>query len=123
MDLQTILERVKSHPRFDEAGMVLIHNGVVRKTARDGREVTGLRVMVDEDRLQAILTENRARLGIVDIQVEINRDTDLTVGQDVMFIVVAGDVRENVIETLRITLDAVKGEATRKIQYFGGDHG
>ena len=118
MDLNAIIAKVKSHPKFNNAGMVLIHNGVVRNSSRDGREVTGLRIKVDENRLQEVLAENRATPGIVDIQVEIAADRDLKVGDDVMYIVVAGDIRENVIETLRITLDTIKREVTRKTQYF-----
>ena len=43
---------------------------------------------------------------------------DLTVGEDVMYIVVAGDIREHVIDALRTTLDTIKTEVTRKTQYF-----
>jgi molybdopterin synthase catalytic subunit len=42
----------------------------------------------------------------------------LAVGEDVMLLVVAGDVRENVIAVLRDTLDAIKSEVTRKTEYF-----
>jgi molybdopterin synthase catalytic subunit len=118
MDLNTLMAKVKAHPRFNEAGMVLIHNGVVRNSSRDGKAVTGLKITVDDKRLQEVLSENRARPGIVDIQVDIARDRDLTVGDDVMYIVVAGDIRENVIDTLRITLDTIKREVTHKVQYF-----
>jgi molybdopterin synthase catalytic subunit len=118
MNLQDLVERVKRHPDYPRVGMILCHNGVVRSTSRDGREVTGLRVSVDRSVLERILREHRLRDGIVDIQVEIAEDRDLAVGEDVMMLVVAGDIRENVISALADTLDAVKGEATSKIQHF-----
>ena len=106
------------HPSYDQVGMILCHNGVVRATSRDGRQVTGLRVAVDRERLMQVLAEHRARAGIVDIQVEIAADTDLCVGDDVMMLVVAGDIRENVIDTLTDTLNAIKTTVTAKTEFF-----
>jgi molybdopterin synthase catalytic subunit len=118
MNIAELLEKVKQHPRFDQAGMVLCHNGVVRATSRDGRGVSGLRVTVNHERLNAILATARNAPGIVDVRVEIAADRDLTVGDDVMLLVVAGDVRENVIATLEETLNAIKTTVTSKTEYF-----
>jgi len=98
--------------------MVLCHNGVVRATSRDGRKVSGLRVAVDHDRLDNILQNARQTPGIVDVQVEIAEDRDLSVGDDVMVLVVAGDIRENVIRTLENTLNDIKTTVTSKTEYF-----
>lgn len=116
--LAELVTEVKAHPRMTEAGMILCHNGVVRGTSRDGRRVTGLRVSVDRDRLAAILAEQKRRPGIVDIRVEIDAGRDLTVGDDVMVIVVAGDFRENVIAALSDTLNAIKSTVTSKTEFF-----
>jgi molybdopterin synthase catalytic subunit len=118
MTLAQMMEKIKSHPDFHKAGMVLCHNGVVRETSRDGRRVTGLRVAVDEKRLGEVLDEKRKIPGIVDILVHIDKDKDLGVGDDVMYLIVAGDVRENVIGVLRETLDAIKSTVTRKTEFF-----
>ncbi len=118
MNAIDLMNRVKTHPDFHRAGMVLCHNGVVRATSRDGRRVSGLRVQVDDDRLAAILIKARQQPGIVDVQVEIAADCDLVVGDDVMLLVVAGDVRENVIATLEETLNAIKTTVTSKTEFF-----
>jgi molybdopterin synthase catalytic subunit len=118
MNLSTIMERIKDNPKYSEVGMVLYHNGVVRGTSRDGRKVSGLRVRVDHERLERILAENRCKPGIMDVQIWINEDKDLKVGDDVMFLAVAGDIRENVIETLQTTLNTVKSTVTSKTEYF-----
>ncbi len=118
MDIQKIMAAVKAHPDYADAGMVLYHNGVVRSTSRDGRKVSGLRVAVDHDRLAALVQEQKKRPGIVEILVEINEDIDLTVGDDVMLLAVAGDVRENVIAVLTDTLNAIKSTVTEKTEYF-----
>jgi molybdopterin synthase catalytic subunit len=118
MNADKLIAKIKTHPDFDQVGMILCHNGVVRGTSRDGRKVTGLRVAVDRERLTRVLTEQRARAGIVDVQVEIAADTDLSIGDDVMMLAVAGDIRENVIEALTDTLNAIKTTVTAKTEYF-----
>jgi molybdopterin synthase catalytic subunit len=53
----------------------------------------------------------------VDILVEI-QEGSLRVGDEVMFIVVAGDVRDHVIPVLGDTLNAIKKQVTRKTEHF-----
>jgi molybdopterin synthase catalytic subunit len=118
MTLEQMMAKVKAHPDFSKAGMILAHNGVVRDTARDGRPVTGLEIQVDHTRLEEILAKERARPGIVDIQVHIQENMPLKVGDDVMFLVVAGNIRENVIAVLTDTLNQIKSQVTRKTQFF-----
>lgn len=118
MNADALISKIKVHPAYDRVGMILCHNGVVRGTSRDGRKVTGLRVSVDRERLDQVLADQRARPGIVDIQVEIAADQDLVVGDDVMLLVVAGDIRENVIDSLTDTLNAIKATVTTKTEFF-----
>lgn len=118
MNIATLMETIKNNPKYNEVGMVLYHNGVVRGTSRDGRKVNGLRVTVDHEALARILEEKRKTPGIMDIQIWINEHKDLTVGDDIMFLVVAGDIRENVISTLETTLNTVKSTVTAKTEFF-----
>ena len=118
MDISKLIQAVKSHPDYHMAGMILCHNGVVRRSSRDGREVTGLRVKVDHQKLDRVVSENKNRPGIVDILVDIAEDRDLAVGDDVMALVVAGDIRENVISVLTDTLNAIKTTVTSKTEYY-----
>lgn len=118
MNMTRMLARIKGHPDYAKVGMVLYHNGVVRNTSRDGRRVTGLRVTVNQDRLQEILVDQRRRPGIIDIQIDINAEKDLQVGDDIMLLAVAGDIRENVIACLSDTLNAVKSSVTAKTEFF-----
>jgi len=118
MDLQHMIDAIKRHPAYHEAGMILCHNGVVRNTSRDGRRVSGLRIAVDHDKLRHVVEKYKKTPGIIEILVEIAEDRDLSVGDDVMCLVVAGDIRENVIETLKNTLDDIKTSVTSKTQFF-----
>ncbi|MBI5591039.1 MAG: molybdenum cofactor biosynthesis protein MoaE [Deltaproteobacteria bacterium] len=118
MSLTQLIERVKQHPDYPKVGMILCHNGVVRSTSRDGQRVSGLRIVVDPEKLRQVVEVHKSRAGIVEILVHINGDMDLKVGEDVMYIVVAGDIRENVISTLQDTLNNIKATVTQKTQYF-----
>jgi molybdopterin synthase catalytic subunit len=118
MDINLMLNSIKKHHDFDQVGMVLCHNGVVRGTSRDGRAVKGLKVAVDHQKLEQIISGQRKIAGIVDIQLEIAEDRDLEVGDDVMLLVVAGDIRENVIKVLTDTLNQIKTTVTEKTEDF-----
>ena len=117
-NLNELVADIKNHPEYAKAGMILCHNGVVRGTSRDGREVSGLSVEVDWQKLEEIVTRQKRRDGIVDILVEINEGRNLIIGDDVMFIVVAGDIRETVIESLTDTLNEIKSTVTSKTEFF-----
>ena len=113
-----MMQDIKNHPDFNSVGMVLCHNGVVRATSRDGRKVSGLRVAADTEKLGQILTEQKQKTGVLDIRVEIAADRDLSVGDDVMLLLVAGDIRETVIAVLTETLNLIKSTVTTKTEYF-----
>lgn len=98
--------------------MILCHNGIVRSTSRDGRKVSGLAISVDHEKLNAVIATYKKKPGIVEILVEIAENRTLSIGDDVMFLLVAGDFRENVIRVLNDTLNAIKTTVTQKTEYF-----
>ena len=118
MSLTRLINNIKKHPDYHQAGMILCHNGVVRSTSRDGRKVSGLTITVNHDKLQKIIEANKQTPGIIEMLVEINENRHLSIGDDVMFLVVAGDIRENVIQVLTDTLTAIKTTVTHKTEFF-----
>ncbi len=118
MNINEMIATIKKHPDFSKAGMILCHNGVVRESSRDGRAVTGLSVEVDKEKLEQIVARYKKTEGIVEILVEIAADRKLSIGDDVMALVVAGDIRETVIAVLTDTLNAVKSTVTKKTEFF-----
>ena len=118
MNPSLLIYKIKKHPDYNRVGMILCHNGVVRGTSRDGRKVSGLKIAVDHTKLMKIMDENKKRPGIVEILVEIAENKELSVGEDVMLLVVAGDIRDNVIMTLNDTLDAIKTTVTKKTEFY-----
>ncbi|RJP78088.1 MAG: molybdenum cofactor biosynthesis protein MoaE [Desulfobacteraceae bacterium] len=118
MNMSRLLDQIKKHPDIHKAGMILCHNGIVRETSRDNRKVSGLKVEVDHEKLEEIIRENKSKPGIIEILVEISENQNLAVGDDVMMLAVAGDIRDNVIRVLEDTLNAIKSAVTRKTEYF-----
>jgi len=118
VDLTRMINSIKKHPDYHQAGMILCHNGVVRDTSRDGRKVSGLTLSVDHEKLRQVVETNKKKPGIVEILVEIAENKNLAVGDDVMLLVVAGDIRENVIAVLGDTLNAIKTTVTQKTEFF-----
>jgi len=118
MNMTHLVDTIKKHPDYAKAGMILCHNGVVRSTSRDGRKVSGLKVKVNHEKLKQVLDENKKKPGIIEILVEIADNKDLSVGDDVMLLVVAGDIRDHVIPALSDTLNAIKTTVTSKTEFF-----
>jgi len=118
VDLTRMIDSIKKHPDYHRAGMILCHNGVVRDTSRDGRKVSGLTISVDHEKLRQVVETYKKKPGIVEILVEVAENKKLAVGDDVMFLVVAGDIRENVITILNDTLNAIKTTVTQKTEFF-----
>jgi len=118
MDLNELIAKIKKHPHYNRAGMILCHNGVVRGHSRNGRSVSGLKVSVDHAKLGQIIQKQKLKPGIIEILVQIAENINLSVGDDVMLLVVAGDIRENVIPVLQETLDLIKTTVTAKTEFF-----
>lgn len=109
MDISQAIAQLKERPGFaSRVGMVLVHNGVVRATSRqDGRTVAALEVEPDQAAVEAIRRECRQRPGIFEVVIEA-RAGRFVPGDDLLFIIVAGDLRENVKPVLAEVLDRVK---------------
>lgn len=118
MNLISLIDTIKKHPEYHRAGMILCHNGIVRSTSRDGRKISGLTVSVDHKKLQKVIESHKKKSGIIEILVDIAENRHLTVGDDVMLLVVAGDIRENVIAALNDALNAIKTTVTKKTEVF-----
>lgn len=115
MDISQTIRELKQRPEFtDNVGMILIHNGVVRNWSRTDRaKVTALEVTPDLDRIEALRQEYLQRPGIWEIVIEALSGT-MQPGDDLLFIIVAGDIRENIKPVLAELLDRIKAEAVHK---------
>ena len=116
MDVNAMLKRLNQQSQ-GRAGMILVHNGIVRGHSRDGRPVVAVEVEVDRERLEEVLEEGRNLPGITAVEFHVNEGR-LEVGDDVMFLGVAGDIRDHVIQGLAHILNRIKSEVTSKREIF-----
>ncbi|MCM0756326.1 molybdenum cofactor biosynthesis protein MoaE [Desulfovibrio aminophilus] len=120
MDISAAIAKLKTEPGFTEnVGMILVHNGVVRGWSRANREnVVAVDITSDEERMNALCEEIQKRPGIFRVLAEC-RSGLLKPGDDVLFLIVAGDIRENVKPALADLLDRIKAEAVTKREIMG----
>lgn len=114
--IHDLIEEVKSNPRINKAGMILCHNGIVRGFSRDGKEVSKLSIKVDRRRLEEIVSGARKKPGIVDVKAHVN-EGELNAGDDVMLVVIAGDVRDNTFPVLQEVVNDIKKSVLEKEEF------
>lgn len=115
MNLENMRQKLKQKSG-GRAGMILIHNGVVRNTTRNGLPVSSIEVDVDYEKLVDIMKEAHELPGVMAVDVEI-AEGPLKIGDDIMLLGVAGDLRENTISALKHVLDRIKAEVTSKKEF------
>lgn len=111
------LKEAKAHESAPKIGMYLTHNGIVRRDAkakvRQGAEgtqdVTGMFFDYDEAKVDAIIAETYHMPGIYYIKVWLNRG-ELTVGDDIMYVLIGGDIRPHVVDALQTLVGRIKTE-------------
>jgi len=115
--LDKLIEKIKKHPHYSEIGMIACHLGIVRGTSRNGQPVKKLSVQIDYKKLKEIVTNIKKMPGIVEMVVEV-REGVFTVGETLMAIAVAGDIREHVFPALEKTVNLIKGKAITKTEQY-----
>ena len=117
MDIQNMINRLKEHPDSSKIGMIATHLGVVRGTTRDGKHVSGIEVKYDYDVITDIIHDIKKMHGIVEVLVN-TTEGELRVGDEIMAVAVAGDIRENVFRALIEAVNRIKAEASRKQEHI-----
>ena len=117
MKLEEMVAQIKAHPRIGEAGMILCHNGIVRGTSRDGRKVSMIKLKVNPEALTSIVSEIKSRPGIIEVMAEVNEGT-LKIGEDIMRVAVAGDIRDHVFPALQDLVQQIKQQITEKEEFI-----
>ncbi|MFZ5572546.1 MAG: molybdenum cofactor biosynthesis protein MoaE [Thermodesulfobacteriota bacterium] len=117
MDINQIVATIRNHPDAAKIGMIATHLGLVRGTSRSGEPVAAIQVHYDPDALRGIQAEMKKRPGILEVVIEINEGR-LSVGDAIMCVAVAGDIREHVFPALAETVERIKKEASRKQEFY-----
>ena len=111
------LKEAKAHESAPKIGMYLTHNGVVRRDAKakvrlgteNTPEVTGMYFDYDQEKVDAIIAETYRMEGIYYIRVWLNQG-ELTVGDDIMYVLIGGDIRPHVVDALQYLVGRIKNE-------------
>ena len=111
------MKEAKADPNASKIGMYLVHNGTVRETAKakvrfgedHAANVTGREFYYDAQTVSAAIEEAKHYEGIYFVRVWLNEGT-LSLGDDIMYVLIGGDIRPHVIDALQALVGIIKNE-------------
>ena len=111
------LKEAKCHESAPKIGMYLTHNGIVRESAKakvrfgaeDTLPVTGMYFSYEPEKVEAIIAETYKMEGVYYIKVWLN-EGELAVGDDIMYVLIGGDIRPHVVDALQYLVGRIKKE-------------
>ena len=119
------LREAKAERDAGKIGMYLLHNGTVRASARaaarEGREglppIRGMEFSYDKEKVDAAVREAKALPGISLVRVWLNSG-ELKMGDDIMYVLIGGDIRPRVIDALNFLVGRIKSECVVEKEVF-----
>lgn len=117
------LKEAKTDPVALQEGMFLVHNGVVRQTPKakvrqgidDGSMVKGMEFTYDAAKVDVAIAETYKMDGIFHVRVWLN-EGKLELGDDIMYVLIGGDIRPHVIDALQFLVEKIKSECVTEIE-------
>ena len=117
------LKEAKTELTALQVGMFLVHNGVVRQTPKakvrqgidDGSKVTGMEFAYDAAKVDTAIAETYKLDGIFYVRVWLN-EGHLELGDDIMYVLVGGDIRPHVVDALQFLVEKIKSECVTEIE-------
>lgn len=125
--LDAWMREAKADPAAARCGMYLAHNGVVRETPKaevrgvdtdgvqPGGKVSRLYFGYDQAKVDAAIAAARELPGIFYVRVWLN-EGELSVGDDIMLVLVGGDIRPHVIDALQTLVGTIKNECVSEVE-------
>lgn len=119
------LREAKADESAPRCGMYLTHNGTVRADAKakvrggatDTPQVAGLHLSCDKAKADAAIEAAKRMPGIYYVRVWLN-EGELAVGDDMMFVLVGGDIRPHVVDALQALVEQLKSECVTETERF-----
>jgi molybdopterin synthase catalytic subunit len=113
ISLHDVLKSIRDKPDFNKTGALAIFVGVVRGETLDGESVKRLELEAYEEKanevLENICKDLQRREGIIDVQIH-HFIGEFDVGEDLVYVAVAGSHRHNVFPALREAVERYKKE-------------
>ena len=121
------LREAKADPAASKIGMFLAHNGVVRQTPKakvrqgfdDGQSVKGMVFSYEAEKVEAAIAETYKLNGIFYVRAWLN-EGQLEVGDDIMYVLIGGDIRPHVVDALQFLVEKIKTECVTEIEQSDG---
>ena len=119
------LKEAKEHESAPKIGMYLTHNGVVRQSAKakvrhgqeDTKDVIGMEFSYDQEKVDQIIKDTYAMEGIYYIRIWLN-EGQLQVGDDIMYVLIGGDIRPRVVDALQYFVGRIKNECVTETEIY-----
>ena len=119
------LREAKAAPGAAGCGMYLVHSGTVRETARArvrrGEEgtapVSGMLFSYDAEKVEQAIAAARELPGIGYVRVWLN-EGELKLGDDIMLVLIGGDIRPHVIDALQSLVGTIKNECVLEQEMY-----
>ena len=118
------LKEAKAHESAPKIGMYLTHNGIVRQSNKASvrygeaeRKVCGMLFSYDEEKLNSVIADARALDGIYYIRVWLN-EGELKTGDDIMYVLIGGDIRPRVVDALNYLVGRIKNECVVETEIY-----
>lgn len=117
------LREAKADPAASQVGMFLAHNGVVRQTPKakvrrgvdDGSLIKQMEFSYDAKKVEQAMAETREMAGIFYVRAWLNEGL-LDVGDDIMYLLIGGDIRPHVVDALQFLVEKIKTECVKEIE-------
>jgi molybdopterin synthase catalytic subunit len=103
------IKEVKQRANPEDLGMILVHNGLVRGTSKSGSPIRAMKLSYDQKKLNSVISIFRQRIGVVEVKVWINSG-NLKVGDNIMFVLVAGRFKTDILPVFEELLSLIKNE-------------
>ena len=122
------LAEAKAHESADKVGMYLTHNGIVRRSAKakvrlgeeNTKNVAGMLFSYDQAKVDAAVEETYGLEGIYYVKVWLN-EGELRVGDDIMYVLIGGDIRPHVVDALQFLVGKLKNECVKEKEIYEAD--
>lgn len=119
------LREAKKDPSAEKIGMYLTHNGVVRATARalaregdtSAAPVSGMVFSYDREKVEAAIADTYKLEGVYYVRAWLN-EGKLSVGDDIMYILIGGDIRPHTVDALQYLVGRIKTECVTETETF-----
>ena len=122
------LKEEKAHESAEKIGMYLTHNGIVRKSAKakvrfgeeNTKEVAGMLFSYDQEKVDKAIEETMQMEGIYYVKAWLN-EGKLTLGDDIMYVLIGGDIRPRVVDALQFLVGKLKNECVEETEIYEAD--